>query len=201
MGVSCHKMSKQDKIKWNQRYSEGAYSERVNPSPFLQYCIKNSKYSYTIELGSGLGRNTKYLSARSSHIDAIDISSVAIEKAKIEHESIRNINWINADLENFQGITFNKYDLVVSIRYLNKNLLAHITNELKPGGEIVIEEHLVTDQSVIGPNNPSFRVRPKEVYLINQKLKCLFYSENIIFDPDGRKVALVQCHYKKTNQL
>lgn len=201
MDASCHKMSEQDQMKWNRRYNEGAYSKRINPSPFLQSCLESSKYSYAVDLGSGLGRNAKYISARSSYVDAIDISTVATEKARSNHKTIQNINWINDDLESFRGIAFNKYDLIVSIRYLNKKLLEYIVNELAPGGEIVIEEHLTTEQSVMGPKNPVFRVRPNEVYLINEELKCLFYSENIIFDPDGHKVALVQCHYKKINQL
>ncbi len=193
----CLKMSVLDQYKWNQRYTAGAYSNRPNASIFLQSCLTYHKYHNVLDLGCGLGRNANFLSGISQHVDAIDISNKAIKKATMTHLDRSNIKWLCHDLDHCSSMQLESYDLFVFIRYLNRELLHQIINHMKPGSEIIIEQHLATKKAVAGPRSEDYKVQPNEIYNLGKNLKCLFYQENILIDPDDKKVALIQCHYKK----
>ena len=52
------------------------------------------------------------------------------------------------------------YDLIVVLWYVNLPLIEQLCDCLAAGGYLLCEEHLRSDQAVIGPGNPDFRVAP-----------------------------------------
>jgi tellurite methyltransferase len=195
-------LSRNDRDKWNQRYREGAYADRLNPSAFLVECLPvleiGSDPPRGVDLGCGIGRNTLYLARLGWEVDAVDVSDVALEKlaAAAAQESLA-VNCVAADLEAGPAAAARaagnrRYDLALVIRYANLSLIRLLPGVIRPGGYLIVEKHLVTDADVIGPRNARFRAKPGELRRAAEGFEIVEYREGILEDPDGRSVALAQ---------
>ena len=71
-------------------------------------------------------------------------------------------------------------------------MIARLLPLLSDGGHFLCEEHLETDEDVIGPSDPAFRMAPNELRELANGLSVLSYSEGIVKDPDGRRAGLAQ---------
>ncbi|MDP1932362.1 MAG: methyltransferase domain-containing protein [Gammaproteobacteria bacterium] len=199
-------MSQSDRDKWNQRYREGAYSERSHPAVFLtaqmpivlgqQTAARTSDHLRALDLACGAGRNAFYLADLGYHVDAVDVSADAIARARSNNTDQQNIRWIEYDLDD--GLPpeilseSQQYDLVIMIRYLDVALAQAAALQLRPGGYLVCEAHLVTDQEVAGPSGSAFRAVPGELREAARGLELVSYWEGITQDPDNQPVALAR---------
>jgi len=195
-------MSSEDREKWDQRYREGAYTDRNYPSEFLRKRVSLVDTGRAMDLACGVGRNAIYLAELGFQVDAIDVSS---EGLKIARERARergvSINWINEDLLNGWSVPDGQYDLIVMFRFVSRDILVKLPKFLAPGGTLIVEEHLQWPQgNVTGPTNNRFRVKPGELIEACQELDVLFNYEGLIDEPDGSLAALAQIHSKKPNQ-
>ena len=113
-------MAETDREKWDQRYAEGAYRPRTYPSPFLVERLPELPRGRALDLACGAGRNALHLAEAGYEIEAVDISRVAIERAR---ESARErgleVSWRVADLDDFVP-TRGRYDLITVVRYTNR---------------------------------------------------------------------------------
>ena len=200
-------MSQADKDKWNERYRSGSYVSRTYPSALLTEWLPKlgcrGGDRRALDVACGRGRNSIYLAREGWQVDAVDISAVAldhlIETARAEN---LRITCFEADLEN-EGqcerlFKTDRYDLAVMIRYTNLPLLDTLNGTLKDGGYLIVEEHLITDAEVVGPQNPKFRVAPGALLDAAVGFEVISYREGIIEDPDGRPAALAQLVARKT---
>jgi hypothetical protein len=108
-----------------------------------------------------------------------------------------NVEFIRADLEADAEKVLRdaSYALIVLVRYVNRILLPKLADALADGGFVLVEQHLATDEDVVGPRSPEHRYARNE--LLREALACtalrvLFYRENLVEDPDGRPAALAQ---------
>lgn len=195
-------MSRTDRDKWNTRYREGAYADRLSPSAFLVESLPNMEIAADLpraaDIACGLGRNALYLARRGWEVDAIDVSDVALDKlaAAAKGEALA-VNGIAADLEVDPAAVGRhagdrRYDLVLVIRYANMPLIGRLPGILAPGGYLLVEKHLATHVDVVGPRNSRFRAQPGELRDAAEGLEIIEYREGIIEDPDGRRVALAR---------
>ena len=196
-------MSEQDKLKWNEKYAAGAYETRAYPANFLAdklETIKNALRETAInapwdglDLACGAGRNSHFLATQGFRMDAVDISEQGLQRAaKNKLADALPINWVCQDLENSSAENFSRYHLILMMRYVNIPLLRAVTKNLVAGGLIICEEHLKTDEAVIGPKNPNFRVAPGALKDALSELNILHYSESIITEPNGDKAAVAR---------
>ncbi len=81
---------------------------------------------------------------------------------------------------------------MVVARYVNRRLMPRLAGALKPGGAILYEHHIRTDQAVDGPKDPDFRLAPDELRTQFSDLDIRHYREGLVKDPDGRTMALAQ---------
>ncbi len=131
-------MAEIDRIRWNQRYSSGWQSSLHKT--ILDF-YKLAKTGRALELACGTGENAVFLAKQGFSVDAIDISDVAIEKAKsLAKKEDVNVNFINADLDCYQ-LPMQAYDLVIVFYYLNRNKFKEIEKALKPGGILIYETY------------------------------------------------------------
>lgn len=181
-----------DREKWNERYRSGAYATRTHPTQLLAEWLPRLPRGRALDVPCGAGRNALFLAEHGYGVDAIDISSVALERAR-QNAAERNvaINWIELDLESC-ALPEERYDLIVMVRYVNSALLSALIERLEDGGYLLCEEHLVTNRDVVGPKNPDFRVRPNELLDLARSLRVLYYHEGLVEDPDGQLAALAQ---------
>ena len=184
-------MSTADRDRWNARYADGAYESRRHPSPFLEqnaYLLPAN--GRALDLACGAGRNAIYLAQRGLAVDAMDISRVALDCGRAAAGELR-IRWVECDLDD--GFEANAdYDLVVNIRYVNLPLVSSLLESLRPGGILVIEQHLATTADVIGPKNPAYRVEAGELGRVASGMVVEHLTEGLVEDPDGRPAALAR---------
>lgn len=200
-------MSQVDQDKWNARYRNGAYAARTHPSALLVEWLPKLKLREThpraIDVACGTGRNAIYLARRGWQVDAVDISAVALDRL-IETATAESlpVACIQADLDDAARrladlFTADRYNLAVVVRYTNLPLIDELKGVLKSGGYLIVEEHLVTEADVVGPQNPQYRVAPDVLRDTAAGLDIIAYKEGIVNEPDGRSAALAQLVARK----
>lgn len=185
-------MSRADLEKWNQRYREGAYSDRAHASPLLEDWIELVPHGRALDVACGAGRNALFLAAQGFDVDAVDISEEALERAELSaQQSGLRVNWIAHDLDD--PLTLDSvYQLILVIRYVNLPLIGELTADLAPGGFLICEQHLVTDEEVIGPRNANYRTKSGELRSLSEGLRVHHLEEGLLIDPDGQTAALAR---------
>jgi tellurite methyltransferase len=181
-------MSEQDRIKWNQRYAEDSYHKN-NPVTLVENWLPRLPVGKALDVACGAGRNAIFLAQAGYQVDAIDISREGLNLARQEAENQGlSINWIEQDLD--QAYPFDTdYDLIIVMWYVNLELISILCNCLAPGGYLLCEEHLITDQAVIGPTSLNYRVAPGDLRETVSGLDVLLYEESIEMNAAGEQVA------------
>lgn len=185
-------MSGKDRTKWDKRYREGEYAQRLRPSALLENWIGRIPPGCALDVACGAGRNALFLAAQGFRVDAVDISEEGLNRAR---DSALNsdlcVNWMARDLDE-PLLLEHYYQLILIVRYVNLPLLRRLTDNLAPGGYLVCEQHLVTDAEVIAPASPSYRVKPGELQAAADGLRIHHLEESLVEDTDGRTVALAR---------
>ena len=195
-------MSNLDRKKWDMRYREGAYAERSHPSVWLVECLAMMQppVHMALDLACGAGRNSLYLASQGYDVDAVDIAATALLQGSqaAELASIKSIQWIEQDLDDGLPDELSGYGLVIMVRYLDIALLREAAKRLVPGGYLLAEVHLQSDQPVAGPSSAAFRAAAGELRSAGADLEIIDYSEGLVLDPDGSEVALARLLAQKT---
>lgn len=188
-------MSEADREKWERRYAAGEYASRTHPTRLLAERLSQFPRpdgGRALDLACGAGRNAIYLAAEGYRVDAMDISTVALERAAARaREAGVEVNWVAVDLDAVD-LPPDTYDLVLISRYMNHGLTGAIVESLRDGAHLIYEQHLQTDREVGGPGSQRFRLQPNELLRMFAGLRVLYYREGLMQDPDGPLMALAQ---------
>lgn len=189
-------MSQLDRNKWNQRYAEDSY-RKTNPVTLLEEWLPKLPVGRALDVACGAGRNALYLARAGFTVDAIDISHEGLKLAKEQAESQGlSINWIEHDLD--ETYAFERdYDLIVVMWYVDLVLVKQLGECLAPGGYLLCEEHLVSDQETVGPKNDNFRVKPGALRSAITGLGVLLYEESVETYSENERVASARVVAKK----
>lgn len=198
-------MSYSDKAKWEQRYREGAYQDRVHPSIFLAECLPLQQGARqgsagkppllrALDIACGAGRNALYLARQGYQVDAVDISPEALRRARDSagKAGLSGITWIEHDLEQGLPAGCDNYDLIIMMRYLDLSLLKLASSQLRAEGFLLAEVHLRSNEATAGPGSDRFRAAPGELKSVAESMAIKTYWEGITQDPDGNQVALAR---------
>ena len=181
-------MSEQDRKKWNQRYAEDSYHKN-NPVALVEDWLPRLPPGRALDVACGAGRNTILLAQAGYQVDAIDISHQGLNLArqKVENQGL-SINWIEHDLD--EPYQFDSdYNLIIVLWYVNLALITRLCGCLAPGGYLLCEEHLITDQEVTGPGSLNFRVAPGVLRDAISGVDVLLYEESIELTAEGEQIA------------
>jgi SAM-dependent methyltransferase len=181
-------MSKQDREKWNKRYAENSYHKN-NPVTLVEEWLPKLPVGRALDVACGAGRMSLLLAQAGFQVDAIDISHEGLSQARQKAEDQGfDINWIEHDLD--EPYQFDSdYDLIIVMWYVDLALINRLCDCLAPGGYLICEEHLITDQQVTGPKNSNFRVAPGKLREAISELDVLLYEESIKLNSEGEQVA------------
>lgn len=181
-------MSQADRDKWNQRYLEGAFADRTHPSALLAEWIDKLPGGSALDVACGAGRNALFLARNGYEVTGVDGSKIGLERAALSAQSENlDVTWIERDLDDGLGLS-GPFDVVVVFRYFNLQLVGQLPDLLAPGGILIVEEHLATEEEdVVGPTNRKFCAQPGELRAHIDGLEVLLDTEGIVIDPDGRK--------------
>ncbi|MDW6001580.1 class I SAM-dependent methyltransferase [Vibrio mangrovi] len=89
---------------WDDRYQVDTYIYGTEPNDFLRESVEHNYLSSgpVLCLADGEGRNSVYLAKCGYEVTAVDLSAVAIEKARrFAEENEVSVNFIQADLAEF----------------------------------------------------------------------------------------------------
>lgn len=172
-------VTEQERLRWDERYSTGGYESRPGASPFLESWIPRVPVGRSLDIACGAGRNALRLAEAGHQVEAIDISASGIDMAKAEAaKRSLEVEWIVADLDTYR-FEVAAYDLITVIRFANEALWSRLAEALAPDGWLIVEHHMQTRLDVLGPTNPSFRLRPQELLAAFSSLRVLYYAESI----------------------
>jgi len=168
----------QDRIKWNERY-------RNNPVPrgaseIVKRFQEMIPGGFGLDIACGTGRNSRFLARKDFDMDAVDVADVAINALAGIHPKIRPMC---VDLDTWT-IPADTYDLILNIRFLNRRLFPYIKEGLKPGGLLIFESYLESEDGMHPPVScRDYLLRENELLHAFLSLKIIYYEER---DEDSR---------------
>ena len=137
-------MSLKDKEKWNAKYNCDDFITGKEPSNWLESNanLLNGK-GRALDIAAGEGRNSVFAASLGYEVTCMDISDIALAKAKtLAKENNVNITILSTDLDN-SPLPENEYDLVICFNFLERKLFPEIKKTLNPNGILVYETFTV----------------------------------------------------------
>ena len=149
-------MAQKDKERWDAKHSKNMMPQ--TPIKLVSDYAKLATGKQALDIACGNGRHSKYLVSLGFEVDALDISSVAIEQLQDKP----HINAIEVDFDTYT-LEKNKYDLIVCTYFLERKLFPQMIAALKPNGIILMETFLHDEGNERVPSNPAFRLNGGEL--------------------------------------
>ena len=134
-----------EKMAWDAHFNTRAYIYGRDPAKFLAQNIHLLPVGEALDMASSEGRNSVFLARRGFKVEGVDISDVALSKARrlAREKGVAGLaTFSNADLTVYK-IAPDKYDLILNMGYLNRELISLIHKGLKRGGHVVFQNRTV----------------------------------------------------------
>ncbi|WP_049922598.1 class I SAM-dependent methyltransferase [Halopiger djelfimassiliensis] len=132
-----------------------------------------------LDIATGQGRNALVLAEAGWNVDAIDISTIKLSRARERaSEWSDSIAWILADVDSY-AFPETAYDVITVSFFDARDRLAAIKSALKPGGVLFYEHYLESESGASGPGD-RYRFEPGELLTACTDLTILFYLERRI---------------------
>jgi 2-polyprenyl-3-methyl-5-hydroxy-6-metoxy-1,4-benzoquinol methylase len=154
-----------DRIKWNERYADDEYQMGLAPSRFLAERIELlaslSQGRKALDIACGEGRNSIFLAHHGFQVTAVDISDRGIEKGRQRAacEGV-TIDFRVVDLEGYE--TAERYDLIVNINFLQRDLIPKGVAALNQGG-VFLFETILDSPKLPGVHTKNYLLQPGEL--------------------------------------
>lgn len=156
---------REDSERWNERYAQAGLYYGTGPSPFLAeriaFVSALTAGRKALDLACGEGRNSVFLARHGYTVTGLDISAEGLAKAarRAAAEGLA-IVFRRADLEGYEFDE--RWDLIVNVNFLLRDLIPRMVAALNPGGVIVFDTILATP-ALAGTHNPAFLLQPGEL--------------------------------------
>lgn len=188
-------MAQEDKIRWDEKYRDNPISDR--PVTLITEYAKLATGRQALDIACGMGRNSKYLASLGFEVDALDISSVAIDALS----GIPHIHPIEVDFDHY-ALSKNHYDLIVCTYFLKRELFAQITEALVDGGIFLFETFLYHPENEKAPSNPAFLLNEGELEIVfDHEYEILHLREYWDSDLQGNKTMKAAMVAKRRSKV
>ena len=181
-------MAQHDREKWNQKYQHNPI-----PNEPIELVVEHTPLAskgMALDIACGMGRHSKYLVSQGFEVDALDISSVAID-------SLANLPHIHAKMVDFDTdrLPRNRYSLIVCTFFLKRSLFPQIIEALQEGGVLIYETFVADLDNTFSPTDSSFLLEAGELEgYFSQHLEILHSQEywgRLMRGEKSRKASLV----------
>ena len=170
----------EDRRQWDQLFSTQDYVFGKEAASYLRSKVPKIPVGEALDIAMGEGRNAVYLAKKGFQVTGVDLSEVAVRKAKLlAREQSVQIRSVIADLNQYQ-IRPQAYDLIVNIQYLQRSLVPQIQAGLKSGGYLIFENPTVAELD----RNPGRNLR-RDFLLEKGELHGLFTDLEVIEYSEG----------------
>lgn len=149
-------MAQEDKERWDEKWQNHPMPDE--PIKLVSDYASLAPGVQALDIACGMGRHSRYLASKGFEVDALDISSIAIEQ-------LQNIPHIHAKEVDFDTYTLPKerYDLIVCTYFLERRLFPQMIDALKPNGIILMETFLYHPDNERTTSNPAFLLNEGEL--------------------------------------
>ncbi|MBC7869311.1 MAG: class I SAM-dependent methyltransferase [Chitinophagaceae bacterium] len=174
-------MSAQDRVRWDGIYRNLHLGRYPPPDPLLfEFTppVPEGKTRLALDLAGGMGQNGLWLAMQGYTVDVMDISRVALTRARAEMamRNLRNVNLLQIDLDELD-LEDDNYDLICVFRYLKRSAIPKIKAAIAPGGRIIYETFNVRYLESVPEFNPDFLLHGGELAVAFDNWKVLRDSE------------------------
>lgn len=180
-GIRKGNKNKNAKAFWDKKYSKSNYVFGKKPARFLSrnydYIPQGAK---VLDMGMGEGRHAVFLARKGYKVTGVDISSVAVKKARaLAREFGVRINTVVASMEKYK-IKPGTFDAIICFYYVDRKLNEKMKKWLKPGGLLIYEAHTDNQRKVKGSEHfdKRYLLRPAELLnMFGKDMQILKYEE------------------------
>src|SRR5581483_1647975 len=137
-------MAEGDRARWDARWHERRVDDGAAPSSFLvalEDVLPRGDAvpaPRALDVAGGAGRNAIWLARRGLAVTLVDVSPVALERARAAAARAGvSLDLVAADLER-EALPPGPFDVVVSVDFLWRPLFAALPAVLTPGGILVV---------------------------------------------------------------
>jgi tellurite methyltransferase len=189
---------KEDRKRWDERYRERKLDLNQGANTILKKYLRLLPKGKALDLAAGEGRNALFLAEHGFEAEAVDISPLAISRAKklARARGVR-IKAMAADLD-AHPIAEGKYEVILNFYFLDRRLIPRIKRGLKKGGMVVFETY-TTEQKKLGTGGPGqtqYLLKPNELLRLFREFHVLFYREGV-FQEGGKRRAIASLIARK----
>jgi len=182
---------KEDRKRWDRRYRERKLDLNQGANTILKKYLPFLPKGKALDLAAGEGRNAVFLAEHGFEAEAVDISPLAISRArKLARARGVRIKAMAADLDAY-SIPQGQYEVILNFYFLDRRLIPRIKRGLKKGGMVVFETY-TTEQKKLGTGGPGqtqYLLKPNELLRLFPGFYVLFYREGI-FREGGKRRAI-----------
>ena len=175
---------------WNDRWRERA-DQPFPVDPWLLACAPLLPISgHALDLACGRGRHALFLAERGLSVTALDSSAEAL--VQLHCEATRRdlaIKTRQVDLEVTPQLPTACFDVVLLFFYLQRSLLPHLREAVRPGGLAVLRTFSSAGPFPGGPENPDYVLRPGELLEIFAGWEILRHEEGLEPSSKGGSLA------------
>lgn len=173
-------MSVEDRRRWDEIFRQRVNKPYPPPDPLLlQYTppVAPERETRALDLAGGLGQNGLWLASQGYIVDVMDISRVALKRARAEMalRNLRTVNLIQVDLDKLE-LDDDTYDLICVFRYLKRPLFPLLKRTLRPGGRLIYETYNRQYLEQVPGFNPDFLLDVGELAEIFTDWDILFHD-------------------------
>lgn len=165
---------------WDKRYADTSYVYGKSPATSL---ARNADYlpesAHILDVGMGEGRNAVFLARRGHKVVGVDISQVAIQKARsLATEFGVRLETVAKSMDNFEAAD-GTFDAIICYYYVDKDIHEKLLRWLRPGGLLFYEAYTTAQKNNPKSQNldPSYLLAPGELLKLFPSMKVLKYEE------------------------
>lgn len=175
-------MSAQDRTRWDKFYRDTAQQAFPPPDPLLldytpPLAPDLEAPPRALDLAAGFGQNGLWLATQGYTVDIMDISRIALSRARSEMgmRNLRNVNLLQVDIDEIKLDPLT-YDLICVFRYLKRSVIPVLKDALKPGGRIIYETFNLQYLDIVPAFNVDFLVQGDELKNMFERWQVLRHS-------------------------
>ncbi len=180
--------------RWNRRYTERGFVPF--PDRPAEWLVENRAVltgpggRRALDLACGDGRNALFLAQLGFDVVAVDVSDVAINalrKAAVNRGLAVDARRVDLEDEALPG---DRYDVIVQINYLQRDLFGSLARALTSGGILIVETVTRAHVEELGKSfDPRFVLEHNELLRSFPDLHLRHYREGVV-DRSGRPRAV-----------
>ncbi|QKI89100.1 methyltransferase domain-containing protein [Thiomicrorhabdus xiamenensis] len=157
---------KESKILWKPSTLVQEFAD--NWLPELQGRMPEKQRPLALDIGCGGGRDAVFLAKQRTQVLAIDKERRVLKRAKeLAHASGAQLQFKCCDLKQEscipEEVKGRPFDIILGVRYLNRELLPQLKNQLAPGGYFLWQTFVDIGEPIESPKNPNFLLKQGEL--------------------------------------